>query len=225
MNDYLNRYIGTYRVKAEYDWDTHDFPRDSEGNVDDSFGDFYIACYNDIQIKHIYNSSNLSCYIPSIKRGKTILREILSDECKKQIKSDKQIKNAFEKSNILIDYEITDGEVYIDFKAKDIEYISKFVKIKTSGANIRPLSSKNLPKLNSILPQDKADEYNITLDSFNLEPIDKAKVVKNVNSLISKKLPKNYNTEMRRELIDFKSYIYKNGLWNEYIELIKKELS
>ena len=40
MDNYLRRYVGTYRVKADYDLDTNDYPRDIDGNLDDSFGDF-----------------------------------------------------------------------------------------------------------------------------------------------------------------------------------------
>ena len=34
MYRYLEKFIGTYRVMAEYDLQTNDFPRDEEGNID-----------------------------------------------------------------------------------------------------------------------------------------------------------------------------------------------
>ena len=42
MYRYLEKFIGTYRVMAEYDLQTNDFPRDEEGNIDKSFEDLYM---------------------------------------------------------------------------------------------------------------------------------------------------------------------------------------
>ena len=44
MDNYLvSHYKGKYRVKAHYDLATNDFVRDAEGELDDSFGDFYLS--------------------------------------------------------------------------------------------------------------------------------------------------------------------------------------
>ena len=38
MSDYLfSHYKGKYRVLADYDWETNDFPRDEKGNVPNCF--------------------------------------------------------------------------------------------------------------------------------------------------------------------------------------------
>ena len=79
MDNYLRRYVGTYRVKAHYDLDTNDYPRDEDGNLDQSFGDFYIECQYNTEIKHGYGAE-LSAYIPTLKRGKNALRKIYSDK-------------------------------------------------------------------------------------------------------------------------------------------------
>ena len=56
MYRYLEKFIGTYRVMAEYDLQTNDFPRDEEGNIDKSFEDLYIPCSRGKSvIKHTYD--------------------------------------------------------------------------------------------------------------------------------------------------------------------------
>ena len=65
MARYLQRkYVGTYRVKAEYDLVTKDFPRLEDGTLDPDFDDLYIDCAHKIQIKHS-GGNILSCYIPN----------------------------------------------------------------------------------------------------------------------------------------------------------------
>ena len=44
MSDFLKKYVNTYRVKAHYDKETNDFPRSYDGNIDDTFDDYYIPC-------------------------------------------------------------------------------------------------------------------------------------------------------------------------------------
>ena len=39
------KYKGTYRLKAEIDQSTNDYPRDDSGGIDPSFDDIYIKCY------------------------------------------------------------------------------------------------------------------------------------------------------------------------------------
>lgn len=44
MAYYLQKYVGTYRVKSEYDLDTNDFARDANGNLETD--STYIKCAN-----------------------------------------------------------------------------------------------------------------------------------------------------------------------------------
>ena len=61
MYRYLLKYVGTYRVKADYDYATEDFPRTADGGIDASFDDLYIPCVKGI-IKHTYLGNDiLSC--------------------------------------------------------------------------------------------------------------------------------------------------------------------
>jgi hypothetical protein len=224
MNNYLKKYIGTYRVKADYDESTNDFPRDANGNIEDSFNDFYIDCYKNIKIVHVSGTSDLECYIPSLKSGKSIIRNILSDENSKIVKTDTQMNKYLSISNIIKTYEETDSEVLFTFHSNNIEYISKFVKIKTSGSSISPLSNKNLPKLNNIVSAKDMKLYTNVFKDCDIEPMRKAKIVREANTKIIKKLPKDYKVEMKQNLLDFKSYIYEKGLWEKYIDMLKKEL-
>lgn len=84
MSGYLKKFVGKYRIIADYDLRTNDFIKDSNGsttNVDLDFDDFYIDCKNNIRIRHGYLST-MSCYIPSVQRGLDAVRKIFVDQCK-----------------------------------------------------------------------------------------------------------------------------------------------
>ena len=69
MSWYLKKYVGTYRVKAEYDVATNDFPRNEDGSIDSTFEDIYIDCANGCKIMHYESRGSmalLQAYIPSI---------------------------------------------------------------------------------------------------------------------------------------------------------------
>ncbi|MFG6378181.1 MAG: hypothetical protein K1W19_07685 [Lachnospiraceae bacterium] len=77
MNYYLQKYVGTYRVKAAIDQSTNDFCRDVHGNLENNM-DIWIQCANHIKIFH-YGGDTLQIYIPSIGRGRNIVRSIYRD--------------------------------------------------------------------------------------------------------------------------------------------------
>ena len=84
MNNYLYKhYKGKYRVLADYDWDTNDFPRDEQGNIDEDFNDFYIPGKKNIEIRHA-SQNVLGCYIFSIGLGRNVLASIYEQELNKQ---------------------------------------------------------------------------------------------------------------------------------------------
>ena len=121
---YLKRYVGTYRVKAEYDLSTNDFPRLENGNLDPSFDDLYIDCKNNIKIKH-GTRNILSCYIPSKSRGVNILRKIhedyISEDLPKEIsqtqKYFEKLSGALVENDVLVSAEVLDYEVYFEFSS------------------------------------------------------------------------------------------------------------
>lgn len=143
MDKYIvDKFKGIYRIKAEYDLEKNDYPRDSEGNLDQSFGDFYIACQHGNKITR-YGGKIFQAYIPSLGRGRNIIKKL--EEMGKQ--------------DIVIKYIETDQEVIFNFHMSNMELVAELCKARTSGANISPFSVKNLkrdkPKWNKYEPKDK----------------------------------------------------------------------
>lgn len=213
MSKYLERYIGTYRVKAHYDLDTKDYPRDMVGNIDPSFDDYYIDCYNNIEIRHS-DRDVLACYIPNVNRGKNILRCIYGNYVGKTTPPKvEKICDELLKYNILTDITITDGEVYFCFKATMIEYIAKLVRAKTSGAGIRPLSTKNLPRTPYVIPDKDMRLYKKAIDGK--DPL----VVGRIGQQWAKNHPE-YKAAMKKNGLNIKQYAHKMGDWEAFCEFV-----
>lgn len=205
MAGYLRRFVGTYEVRADYDLDTNDFPRDMSGAIDPSFDDYYINCANGIKIRHA-TGSTLSCYIPSTKRGTTILQQ------------------ASESINI-IESEVLDGEVYFTFSATDIDVVTKLCKAKTKGKNIQPLSPSTLPKRKSIIPEGELAKYKRLFAKLSGDtPLQKGQVVMAINRDFAKQLPTTWKADMKKNTLDFRSYIYHIGKWEDYLGAIQEEI-
>lgn len=242
---YFKRYVGTYRVKADYDQDTNDFPRLDNGQLDPSFDDLYIDCKNGIQIRH-GTGSVLSCYIPSKSRGINILKRIYEDKVSEKLpvetsKTQKYYDNLckqLKESKVVVDAEVLDFEAFFAFQAKDIEYFAKLVGAKTSGAGISPFSIKNLPKASYKIPEQDIKLYNEAIKNVPTKEVDlKGKprtmidglVVKQINSkfdkIIAKSQPKGFDIEKDRKLkgLRGKEYIHSlgNDMWIQYCEFIK----
>ena len=203
MSIYLRRYVGTYEVRADYDEDTNDFPRLFDGTLDPSFDDYYIKCANGIKIRHGVGST-LSCYIPSVKRGMNILKEI---------------------GDVAIETEILDGEVYFTFPASEIGKVAKVCRACTKGRNIQPLSPKTLPKRKAILPDSELKRYKKICEKFGGEKIQLARMVLEANKEFGEKLPSNYKQEMKAERLDFRNYLWHIGRWEEYMAFLLNRIS
>lgn len=201
MAGYLRKYVGTYEVRADYDEDTNDFPRLLDGSLDPSFDDYYIKCANGIKIRHA-TGSTLSCYIPSVQRGKNIIKQ-LNDI-----------------GNIVIEFEILDSEVYFTFSASEIDIVAQLCKVKTRGKNIQPLSPKTLPKKKSIVPESELQRYKKLCNQFGEKPIDKAQVISKANREFEQRLKEDYKQEMKSLKLDFRSYIWHIGKWDEYLGVL-----
>jgi hypothetical protein len=145
MSNYLTKYKGKFRVIAHYDLETLDYPRDSQGEIDDTFSDIYITCSKGNQIYH-YGGSVLVGYIPSLKRGRRIINELLSEH-----------------PDVITDIIENDLEIEFKFNAKHIDIIAEKLKAKTIGCNISPFSVKNLPKIDYIDYTFKSEEEIINL--------------------------------------------------------------
>ena len=66
----------------------------------------------------------------------------------------------------------TDSEVLFRFNSKHMDALEKYLKPKTSGANISPFSSKNLPKnKNYKIPDEEFVTYKNIVDKIPQERI------------------------------------------------------
>lgn len=202
-----------YRVVAEVNQATNDFPRDKHGNLDDSFDDLYIRCSNGNRIYN-YGRGVLVAYILSIGRGNNILKAL--DE------------------NIAFDIEKTDEEILFKFKYKDLDQVAALLKAHNSPKGrdgnyhyISAFSTKNLPKNKVKIPEDKLHRYTeLTTDLGQNNPF-MISVINNefLNSLTNKKKTfEDIKADMKLKGLKGKDYIYEIGKFDEYLEFIEKRI-
>lgn len=205
MYRYLLKYVGTYRVKAEYDWKTNDFPRNETNGIEDSFEDLYIPCSKGI-IKHTYLGDDILalCFYDKAQQGRNIFS---------------MIAEKYPKLQIEIDDDGTDCLIY--FNANDIKKIATICKPKTSGKDIQPFSIKNLPKVEYKIPSsDLSKLYTITKDLSQSETL---QFFKKVNTDFIKTLNKEVQAEKKQSRLSTKEFIHSNGLWDKYLSYVKKQ--
>ena len=219
MDRYLTEhYKGKYRVYAHYDLDTLDYPRDTEGNIDNSFGDFYLLGTNKIEIKH-GSGAILGCYIPSVTRGYNVLRKYYqvvfgNEEKDINITADRLLKEGYIES-----YDLLDGEVFFEFNAKYLDNIlSKIVKLKTYGSNISPFSVKNLPKSDYRIPPHDLAEYKALVK--NLQGFEVLALTRQFVADILK--IQEWKSELKKERLKANQYFHKHGYWSQWLAFIKE---
>ncbi len=210
---YLWRYVGIYRVKAYYDLETNDYPRDHLGNIDESFDDFYIPCKRGL-IKHAI-CDTLSWYTNSTAQGKNVHKKILEID-----------------SKIITDYYETSSDYVIQFHSDDIEKIAEIVTPHTNGKSIRPYSVKNLPKGRYEINEE--DELKFINLLKGLEQTEKLIVVNKAISefdklFIARRIKEfgkkyDYKAEKRASMLKSKNFIHSVGMWEDFLEIIKKTL-
>ncbi|MEI6296263.1 MAG: hypothetical protein WCO84_01275 [bacterium] len=241
MSRYLQKYVGTYRVLAEYDQSTNDFPRDETGQIDSTFEDLYIPCQKGIRIMH-YDQGVLWLYIPKKKKGAKLSEDYLKtlglvykkvqQEPEYTLKG-KPKKPKFEEELVLenkmliLSLQETDGEVILTFKATSIEDIAKLVKPKTSGANVSPFSKKNLPKAKYTIPKKDLDKYKqITVKITKDNMILMAKIFKDFETIIQKEKGKKFSVveEKKKSMLKNKEFIHSVGMWNQFLDFTEKRL-
>jgi hypothetical protein len=246
MDYYLmNKFKGTFRILAHYDKNTNDIPRTEDGCYDESFADFYIKCPKKTEIRHGVGS-NLSVYIPTKQRGINILKQIYLDKIgnnypKETVQTQKYYENLCKelKKDVLVDAEVLDSEVIFDFNISMMDYISSLIKPITSGANISPMSIKNIPKSEYNIPQSDLDLYKKATKDFPKIKITSNKVTKYITSgLIVRKMNKDFDKIMlkskgknfkikedrRKKGLDVKKYIHNEGYWNDYCKFLESEV-
>lgn len=222
------KYKGTYRLKANIDQSTNDYPRDINGILETD--DVYIKCTQGCQIYH-YGRGILVAYIPSIGRGHNILKALGKELCNIDEKTSyEELYSALLSEGTIRDILENDEEIEFKFHNKHIELICKYLKPQLSGANISPFSTKNLPKSDYTIPVDDLSEY---LEIIKGVPKDEILFISHVTKrFITDILPKsqgyrskNIKADMKLKKLKGKEYIHSTGMWKKYIEYLKKELN
>lgn len=223
MSDYLfSHYKGKYRVLADYDLETNDFPRDEKGNIDSDFNDFYIPGKKGVQIRHA-GRDKLGCYIFSIGIGRNILTDIYKKESTHS--PSKKLETLMEnmvKEKIIEDYTLYDGEILFIFKAEHLQDWDKIFKLKTSGAKISPLSTKNLPKSDYIIDEEDEKKYNDIVSTLTKN--EKLSVPRRAIGNITDKLSKKNKQEMKQLNMKPKQYLHYKGMWDKVLKELQKEI-
>ena len=218
MDNYLvSHYKGKYRVKAHYDLDTNDFIRDAEGELDDSFGDFYLSGRSGIEIHHGVGSE-LACYVPKLQLGNNVLKsyyEVMIG--KRGKKSIDKIVEELKESGYVNDVDILSIEVFFTFDAKYLDDLAPIIKLKTSGATISPFSVKNLPRKPYTIPKKDMDMYKEAKGELTGLQISRIQ-----DAYIREKCDKDFKTKMKKEMLKANQYIHKLGLWEDYCGYIKE---
>lgn len=220
MSRYLMKYKGKYRILPELDLDTNDFPRNSNGDIEDSCG-LYITCQNGCKIYDYGKDGKymqLCAYIPTLTRGHNVVKKL--DELGIEYH----------------DLNETDEEVVFLFPSTEVDKVAGLLKAKTGGASISPFSKRNLPKNTVEIPDDEMAKYKQI--TFKLDRSD-MRVIKDANNrFLNDVLAKKLREKGKRKPFDFKSdqktlglsrdtrgYIYTKGLWNEYLEYIADKIN
>ena len=210
---YTNCY-GKYRLKLPIDKNTNDFPRSMDKNgklgaIQDI--DMYIPCkYGEISY---YGRGKINVYITSKTVGRRLIKELSTGK------------------GVSL-YHVVEGDDEISFVVsnKELDYIARNLKAQTMGKNIRPTSTKNLPTSNYKIPIEKIEEYKKITGAIPLGEGLKVKIITDrfLNEILAKKYKiKDIVADMKLKCMarQRKEYIDLYGMWNEYIEYLKKGLS
>ena len=210
MYRYLEKYTGKYRVLANYDLITNNFPKDSTYAIDKSFDDLYIPCKKGV-IKHTYDDYDKLALCLYDKRP-SVAKSIFDE-----------ITNKY--SNLDIKLVSEGNDSYIYFYDKDISKIATIIKPKTSGAKIKWNDNRNLPKVEYTIPAEDLNKYTKLL---NKVPKNKKMVfIKTCNSKFLESISKkDFDAKLDAKLSRFstKEYIHSKELWEKYIKFLNKKI-
>lgn len=138
------------------------------------------------------------------------------------------LKNLEETDKSLIfDIEETDAEILFKFKFINSDKIIPLLKPKTSGSQISPFSSKNLPKSNFKIPEYKLTQYKEIVSKIPPEKLLTLSRMTHsyLQTLVTKKNTwENIKSDMRLKCLKGKEYIYCIGKWDEYLVYLKNNI-
>lgn len=242
----MDKFKGKYRLKTEVDQLSNDFPRDLKGAYSDY--DIYIDCLNGIRIFYYGSRGMLDAYIPSLGRGRNIIKAIYSDFIKpieeseyltvleKEYNGETVQTNSFDYDALYQDAELNklintivenDEEITFRFKWELMEQFEKYFKPKTSGASRSPFSSKNLPKCEYVIPEEDMEKYKEIASAVPKEHMLKLGRMTNeyISTLATKKNKlEDIKAEMKKERLHAKEYIHCKGHWYNYLKFLEKKI-
>jgi hypothetical protein len=247
MGFMMDKFKGVYRLRAPYCTYSMTFPRDLKGNYSDY--DIYIDCQHDIQISY-YGRSKLEAYIPSLGRGRNIVKAIYSDFVKPIEESpyltttekiddktgETKITNSFDYDSLYKDKELnkmifdicdTDEEVLFKFSWDKMKDFEKYFKPKTSAASRSPFSSKNLPKSDYEIPEEDQLKYKDIVAKLPKEDILKVGHMTSdyIKSLANRKNKlEDIKDDMKKNCMKNNQYIHFTGRWSDYLKYLDKEI-
>ena len=229
-----DKFLGRYRLKADIDLSTNDFPREADTDRLEQ-NDIYIACQKGNKVYH-FGRSVLVCYVPSIGRGRNILKKIRENQGmildnyfegseKQRLFNYDKFYNDLLAYDIVFDIEETDEEVLWKFKYKNESLIIPYMQPLISGASISPFSTKNLPIKKYVIPEEDLLEYKEITSKSNKDILFIAQITR---SFISDYIPSNYrkykninmNKLMKKKCLKGKEFIHNLGLWSDFIKYI-----
>ena len=241
-----DKFKGKYRIRTEVDLFTNQFPRDLNGNYSDL--DLFIDCSNGLKVFH-FGRSVLECYVPSIGRGRNIIKAIYSDFIKPIEESDyititerekdgeTIISNSFNYDALYQDTELnkiihsimeTDEEVTFRFKWDLMEKFEQYLKPKTSAANRSPFSSKNLPRGDYEIPEEDMNQYKVIASMLPKEDALKLGYITKdyIKTLATKKNKlEDIKSDMKKKCLKNKEYIHSISKWDDYLKYLEKEIN
>ncbi len=232
MSRYLMKFVGKYRVKTNLDLETNDVPRDEHGVIDPDFDDIYIKCAKNAQIYH-YGDDVLVAYVPSLGRAHNILIAMAKDlhliPEESASRDYETLYSTLNQDGTIYDIRENSEEIEFKFRAKDIEFVAKYLQPQTSGASISPFSSKNLPKASYEIPTEDLEEY-LRITSV-VPKKDKLKVghlqkrfIKDILSIDNSYKDIDFKSDMKKKMLKGKEYIHSIGAWDKYMNYLQQEL-
>lgn len=249
MDYYLKKYIGKYRVVTELDLKTGDFCRDHNDNLCND-QDIYIKCSHGIRVSH-YGEDILEVYIPSIGRGRNIIKDIYAIAYPEKTQKEKyETKNGNIRENIIIldpahfiDHEHendilldgyeTDEEVIFKIKDDDLDKIIHLLKPVISGASISPFSSRNIKKEYNEYPytDEQIERYKNTISAVPKEDMLFINLWNKefLNTTVKKELRfaniEQLNIDMKNGKRKTRDYIYYHGFEDKYISFMEGKIN
>ena len=129
--------------------------------------------------------------------------------------------------SLIFDIEETDSEILFKFKYVNSDKIIPLLKPRTSGSQISPFSSKNLPKSNFKIPDDKLTQYKQIVSKIPPEKLLTLSRMTHsyLQTLVTKKNTwENIKSDMRLKCVKGKEYIYMIDKWEEYLKYLENEI-